>query len=214
MVRILNEVFNFNYISYYITNLASAGIGIPSNNSTFIEYDKLMNAKRGGMIKQKNSNIFLSIFCSNEDAQNLEDCNDYVFGYVTKTTDNRYYITTEKDTLSKHDVSNKKALIKYLRLQYGYYEENYKILVKSIEFSANLAMIPLSCHEQNPKLNACDLFFPVTVALGVASLPLTISYGLVYGSIHSAVRSYKIKKFVNSIVYNNQNKVITMNPGS
>lgn len=193
---------------------AFAGIGlIPSyNEDKFYDFQAVAEATRGGIIKskgKKSEGFEQRLVCVDELAQTLEDCDQFRFALLReeKIVNDQVMVQLNfhqyAPELTQSDLASMDTLLEALKKTNPKFKPHLHTFSQTMFISVFIMVAPLWGPQDRPVI-VDFLLLPVSLSVGVASVPVTATIG----AVRSFVVQNKMNKFLNSLVENDRGVLV------
>lgn len=215
----MKNLLTVTILSTLITlSQAMAGVGlevVTDEDGKLFDYAAVVTATRGGVIEsksEKTEGIGQRLVCVDQKAQTMDECDHFHFALLheEKIVNDQLFvnITFRKyaPELKRADLESMDTLIHALKLNNPKFKTNYHLFSETLFISGYIAILPIMGPQDRPVIVDL-LLLPISLAAGVASVPVTATIGV----IRSTVVQNKMKKFLNSLVEDDGEVLVKFN---
>ena len=188
-----------------------AGVGIDCDNGYRVDQTVVDQATRGGLLadKEDESNNRRMI-CTDANAADIENCRTFRFTDLSIVPNAGSMVEVnchDARQFTAEELSSWSSFKKALRSDVPAFRRDLKSFVRDVEMSEEVAIFPAVSPVDNNPSKALLVLLPVTVPIGIASLPVSV----VGGAVDSLLTTIKIDHYLKSIVNNDRTVIERFN---
>ena len=184
-----------------------AGVGIDCDNGFRVDRSVVDQATRGGLLADRDDETNdRRLICTDVSATDVEACRTFRFTDLSIVPNAGSMVEVnchDARQFTAEELSSWSSFKKALRADVPAFRRDLKTFVRDVEMSEEVAIFPAVSPIDNNPSKALLVLLPVTVPIGIASLPVSV----VGGAVDSLLTTIKIDHYLKSIV-NNDHSVI------